>query len=189
MLNHLRTRNIGWAKNIIDKLTTYELETNWDNIKNKSKREWKRVVEKAVDDFNRNKLMTRCTSKTAEGTRVNTKTKSIYNDLLADNYQRKVLNEFNGCTKYRTKLIILSRNGMLECGANFKGTMSEVCSVCAVVDNENHRINDCTVLSEVNQANCSEKYSFGDISKRNSNKRDKYFYDVNAKTKQKLSRS
>ena len=58
---------------------------------------------------------------------------------------------------------------MLECGANFKGTMSEVCSVCAVIDNESHRINDCTVLSEVNQANCPEKYSFRDIYSSNSN--------------------
>ena len=32
---------------------------------------------------------------------------------------------------------------MLECGVNFKGTMSATCKTCKITDNENHRLNNC----------------------------------------------
>ena len=36
-----------------------------------------------------------------------------------------------------------ARYGMLECGKNFKGTLSESCSVCCCIDDEEHRLNVC----------------------------------------------
>ena len=32
---------------------------------------------------------------------------------------------------------------MLHCGRNYKGTKSEICTTCGVVDNEDHIINYC----------------------------------------------
>ena len=32
---------------------------------------------------------------------------------------------------------------MLECGRNMKGTISEICKDCLVLDDENHRLNHC----------------------------------------------
>ena len=32
---------------------------------------------------------------------------------------------------------------MLECGKNFKGNKSEMCSLCNVIDDENHILNHC----------------------------------------------
>ena len=46
--------------------------------------------------------------------------------------------------------IILARNGMLECGTNFKGTMKEICTECNVNDNEQHRLNECKKWRELN---------------------------------------
>ena len=49
---------------------------------------------------------------------------------------------------------------MLECGANFKGTMSETCRHC---DAKDHRLNECKNWEHLNQANYDEKYDFSDI--------------------------
>ena len=37
----------------------------------------------------------------------------------------------------------MSQNGMLECGKNMKGTISEKCQSCDSLDDENHRLNYC----------------------------------------------
>ena len=42
------TRNIGWAKSINEKLVEYNLETNWETIRSKTKGEWKRNKEKMI---------------------------------------------------------------------------------------------------------------------------------------------
>ena len=46
-------------------------------------------------------------------------------------------------TKYETKSLIIARYGMLQCGVNFKGTMSTVCQICNLTDDEHHRLNVC----------------------------------------------
>ena len=38
---------------------------------------------------------------------------------------------------------------MLDCGKNFKGTMREICQECNEIDNEEHRLNDCTAWREI----------------------------------------
>ena len=52
---------------------------------------------------------------------------------------------------------------MLECGANYKGTMPETCRRCDAIDNESHRLNECTNWEHLNRAGHQEKYPFNDI--------------------------
>ena len=51
---------------------------------------------------------------------------------------------------------------MLECGTNFKGTMSDICRHCNTINNENHRLNECNFLNDATQrqrCNFSDVYS------------------------------
>ena len=43
MLIHLKSLEMGWAKNICQKLSDYNLEEDWNKIKNVSKNDWKKV--------------------------------------------------------------------------------------------------------------------------------------------------
>ena len=52
---------------------------------------------------------------------------------------------------------------MLTCGKNFKGTMSEICSTCNVIDDENHRLNYCSKFRDTNLYDCTEKEDFTKI--------------------------
>ena len=52
---------------------------------------------------------------------------------------------------------------MLECGSNFKGTMPQMCPTCKTTDNEQHRLNYCSVFSNVNRSNDPVKSCFNDI--------------------------
>ena len=56
---------------------------------------------------------------------------------------------------------------MLECGKNFKGSMSELCPTCNVADDEEHRLNYCTKWEEINNLNRT-KVDFGDIYRNDS---------------------
>ena len=47
--------------------------------------------------------------------------------------------------------------------------MSETCHTCNVIDNENHRLNDCRVYSDTNRVNHPTKFDFGDIYNDNDN--------------------
>ena len=55
---------------------------------------------------------------------------------------------------------MIARFGMLECGTNFKGTLSNICSTCSVTDDENHRLNHCTKYSSNNFYNSVNKSNF-----------------------------
>ena len=78
-------------------------------------------------------------------------------------YKREPLKEVIQGDRQRTKTLILARHGMLECGANFKGTMLEKCRECNVTDNEYHRLNECTKWKDLNQADSPEKFVFENI--------------------------
>ena len=56
---------------------------------------------------------------------------------------------------------------MLECGKNFKGTMSETCKKCNVVDDEDHRLNHCLCYPDVNHCKNVLKVNFHDIYSKN----------------------
>ena len=49
---------------------------------------------------------------------------------------------------------------MLECGNNFKGTMRPICISCDVVDNEYHRLNECSRFTSTNFVDNPEKVDF-----------------------------
>ena len=70
-------------------------------------------------------------------------------------------------TKNETKTILTARYGMLECGKNFKGTLNLNCSSCNVIDDENHRLNDCNRWRNTNNASLSVKCNFRDIHSTN----------------------
>ena len=58
---------------------------------------------------------------------------------------------------------MLARFHMLECGVNYKGTMSTQCKQCKVDDDENHRLNDCKAYRFINLYNNPQKVNFGDV--------------------------
>ena len=58
---------------------------------------------------------------------------------------------------------MIARFHMLECGTNYKGTMSEMCKYCKAVDNENHRLNYCKHYRNINLYDKTQKVSFNDI--------------------------
>ena len=89
-----------------------------------------------------------------------TKTKSIIDKIINPHYVRKPEDEILYLTKNETKSLIISRYGMLECGINFKGTMRPICTTCDVVDNEYHRLNECSRYASTNLSNNSEKIDF-----------------------------
>ena len=70
------------------------------------------------------------------------------------------------------KTIALARHGMLECGTNFKDTMTETCHECNSTDDENHRLNNCVVLNHLNRADNPLKCTFENVFSE-----DKYTLD------------
>ena len=162
MMNELKDQNLNWAKCIDDKLKEYCLNTEWDEIKQKTKIQWKNEVTAAVETHHWKKLKESCTSITAAGEHINTKTKHIY-DQIQTSYTRKPLPELIRLNKQRTRTIILARFGMLECGANFKGTLPENCRSCNVRDDENHRLNECKTWQERNRSLNPIKCDFQDV--------------------------
>ena len=168
MLNHLKAQGIGWAKNIEEKLISYGLETNWDIIKTKTKPQWKQEVIKAVNHINGKKLLDSCTTETPTGTVVNSKTKYIHEKLISTQYQRRPMEELTKRSKQQTKTIILSRSRMLTCGRNFKATMNHICPECNKIDDENHRLNECSLWINTNFRDIVIKPNFDDIFSENN---------------------
>ena len=78
-------------------------------------------------------------------------------------YTNKPVPEIITSTKLRAKTLILARNGMLECGKNFKGTLPELCQNCLVTDNEDHRMNTCPKWKDTNFLDSETKIEFGNI--------------------------
>ena len=58
--------------------------------------------------------------------------------------------------------------GMLDCAKNYKcGNKGDLCSVCGVTDDENHRINFCPKISQTNFYNSLVKFDFRCINSMN----------------------
>ena len=49
---------------------------------------------------------------------------------------------------------------MLECGNNFKGSQSQICRSCNMLDDEPHRLNYCTRFRESNYYDDDVKIDF-----------------------------
>ena len=61
---------------------------------------------------------------------------------------KKSVNEIVSGSKEMIKTLILSCHGMLECGIDYKGTMTQICRSCEVTDDENHHLNECINFSQ-----------------------------------------
>ena len=88
--------------------------------------------------------------------------------LNKDDYKRQPENEIMKMTKLEAKTVITARYGMLECGKNHKGTLSLKCTTCDVIDDENHRLNECPKWQSRNIQNSNE-YERIDFNKIFSN--------------------
>ena len=63
-----------------------------------------------------------------------------------------------------TRALIMGRYGMLKCANNFSyGHGTKLCDKCKVIDDEDHRINDCIKWERTNLVNSTERVSFCDI--------------------------
>ena len=89
-----------------------------------------------------------------------TKTASTINHVSHPNFQREPRPDIVKSSRQETRTIIISRYGMLECGKNFKGTMSDMCRICNVIDDECHRLNHCPQYVGINRSNHEEKIDF-----------------------------
>ena len=163
MLFHLKINNIGWAKCIQEKLIDYELEQDWEKIKDHNKSRWKHIVNTAVREKNKKKLLDSCVQRGMNEEKVKTKTAYIYHDIHTGTFNNEALPEIMTSNKVDTKTILLARCGMLECGKNFKGTIPEFCRECGEVDDESHRLNRCVVWKHLNFSETTEVIDFDEI--------------------------
>ena len=169
ILQTLGDLNIGWHKAIKTILNQYGLEENFDNIRRIPPQIWKTLVKEATEKRNRQKLIDNCHKKEGNMIVPKTKTQSILKTVENDNYIRKPCNEILSLSKNECRSLIIARFGMLECGANFKGTMNINCVTCGTVDNEEHRLNHCLKLKDVNFHNENNKCPFETIYSNDTN--------------------
>ena len=52
---------------------------------------------------------------------------------------------------------------MLECGTNFKGTLNTMCKSYNLIDNENHRLNECPTQRTKTTSLSNPYVNFNDI--------------------------
>ena len=113
--------------------------------------------------MNKKKLSQNCTEKIGDTEKVKTKTKYVLDHINKDSYTCKPLPEIILSNRLYTKTLIIARSGMLECGKNFKATISETCHRCSQIDDENHRLNECLNWEHLNNRNNSTKVDFQDV--------------------------
>ena len=173
----LREYNIGWARQINELLETWEIETNWETIEQKTRMDWKREVTRAAEKRNVLKLREECETTRRGETMIKTKTSFVLKTIDTIDYQRKhdtFIDSHNGI-QY-TRALIMARYGMLRCANNFhNGFGTKLCDLCNVCDDENHRINTCKKWREINLYDNRQKIEFNDIY---SNDIDKCFHTV-----------
>ena len=97
---------------------------------------------------------------TKDITKEKTKTKTILTRISEEGYKKQPRPEILKLTKHETKTIVIARYGMLQCGKNYKGTMSEICKECNILDDENHRLNYCLKWKDRNNLNENVKIDF-----------------------------
>ena len=149
-LETLEKLNIGWYKGIRQTLTKYSLTEDFGQIQRMGEMEWKNIVKNAVEKMNKSKIIDDCHKRIDGALTEKTKTAHILTKLKNTEYKRQPLAEITKLSKQDTKTLIIARNGMLECGKNFKGTMSELCINCNCLDDEEHRLNACQIYSQLN---------------------------------------
>ena len=163
-LETLETMNIGWYKGIRQTLTKYNLPDDFPEIQRQTSNEWKNIVKNSIEDQNQLRLIEECHKQSNGELTKKTKTAHIVDKIQNSAYIRQPQNELKYLSKQETKAIMIARFGMLECGKNFKGTLSEMCSVCcSVIDDEEHRLNVCPKYNQLNYCNNADPVKFDTI--------------------------
>ena len=163
MLKVLGDLNIGRYKKIRTSLVSYHLPSNFDEIKALPFTTWKNLVTTALEKEHKNRLKEDCHKKVNGQSIPKTKTATIIPELDTTTFERKPKDELLLCTKNECKVIIIARYGMLECGINYKGTLSTQCIACNTTDNEEHRLNSCIRYEAVNFYHSDDKIPFDTI--------------------------
>ena len=163
-LNVMKEYNIGWAKQMCETLEKWGLNQNWAEIQHKAQGEWKGEVNKAAEKMNIEKLREECQTKSRGESKQKTKTKYVI-ERLNEDYRRGPDSFILRHTSIlNAKALIMGRYGMLKCSNNFSyGHGTKICDRCTVIDDENHRINDCVKWEATNLVNSSQKITFEDI--------------------------
>ena len=162
-LSQVMTQEIGWGKACKETLESHNLPSDLQIIKCTRKNEWALKVNKAIEKANKERLLEDL-HKTEQGERKKkTKTATIVDSVQKSEYQRKPVPEIMRFSKNKTKAIICARYGMLDCGNNFKGTQHEICNLCNVLDDEDHRLNLCTKYGNINYCESACKIDFQKI--------------------------
>ena len=163
LLYELDKLNTGWTPHVKAKLKEYGLEEDFSLIKSKSRPQWKREVATAADAINKKRLYDECHETKTGMTKVKTKTAFVLEKINIKEYEREIMEPIQKLNRHEAKVLILARFHMLECGKNFKGTLPEICPVCKVVDDEQHRLNYCTRYRKTNLCDHVAKVNFDDI--------------------------
>ena len=166
-LKTIEDLNIGWYKQIKSTLEYYELENNFDVIKNIPSAIWKSQVTQVTEEKHRKGLIERCYKQENGVKSIKTKTASILPELEKNDYKRKPTKEILSLNKQECKTLILARYGMLECGKNFRGTLAVKCITCNEIDNEEHRLNKCSKFIDINHIDKNEKIMFETVYSTN----------------------
>ena len=174
-LLHHHEQNVAWAKHISNKLTEYELETDWNTIKIKRPNEWKEIVRKAILKRNGKKILDSCISGNENDTKVLTKTRHIHDKLNNNIYNGNPITHLVSGNKQRARTIFLAQNHMLECGNNMKGTMTGKCSTCDKIDDEQHRQVACEKWPNSNDNN---NIQFQDIYSENIDELNSIVHEI-----------
>ena len=174
-LLHHHEQNVAWAKHISNKLTEYELETDWNTIKIKRPNEWKEIMRKAILKRNGKKFLDSCISGNENDTKVLTKTRHIHDKLNNNIYNDNPITHLVSGNKQRARTIFLAQNHMLECGNNMKGTMTGKCSTCDEIDDEQHRLVACEKWPNSNDNN---NIQFQDIYSENIDELNSIVHEI-----------
>ena len=162
-LNLLDTLKIGWARSIRQTLLNLDLPTNFQTIRCFTRNHWKNMVKAKIEANNIITLIEQCHKRENGIKKKKTKTTHILDQITTHDYERGIRQEYTSLTRHETKTLILARFHMLECGVNFKGTMSTLCRHCNMCDDENHRLNHCKLYRSINLYDEPRKVNFSDI--------------------------
>ena len=163
MLNILDTLNIGWARSIRQSLRSLDLPTDYQIIRCYTRNHWKKTVRTKIEVNNTTTLIEQCHKKENGEKKKKTKTAHILDQISAHDYERGIRQEYTSLTRHETKTLMLARFHMLECGVNYKGTLSPLCKQCNIRDDENHRLNNCKAYQSINLYDEPHKVEFSDV--------------------------
>ena len=158
LLKTLDMHSIGWAQQIRIKLREYELDEDWERIRNKGEAVWKRQVKQAIEKRHKAKLHEECHSVRGDKICEKTKTLTIIPSIESEDFNRTRDYGLMTLTIIKARAIIMGRYMMLDCANNFENKYgSKKCDVCNVIDDEIHRINYCPKWESINYCDNDEQ--------------------------------